>query len=85
MSKQYTNLKCPSCGKKGNYETDPNLEIYCTKCGLIIQSKYPYTAGIRFDTLTYILLKKESEKQEKRRQKWLRRYLNDRNKKLQKI
>ena len=82
MSKKYTNLKCPSCGKKGKYETDPNLEVYCIHCGLIIESQYPYVAGKRFDTLSYILLKKDLEKQEKRREKWLRRYLNGRTKKL---
>lgn len=82
MSNKYTNLKCPACGKKGKYETDQNLEVYCTECGLIIESPYPYVAGIKFDTLSYILLQKDLKKQEKRREKWLRRYLNGRTRKF---
>lgn len=39
--------KCPSCQTTGEYETDPNLNVYCKKCGLIIETPYPYTAGLK--------------------------------------
>ena len=78
-------LICPECGTKGQYETDPNLEVYCIHCGLIIHSPYPYCAGIRYNTLEYILLNKKEENKQKRlnRKRW--RKENDRIKKLQKI
>lgn len=39
---------CPSCHTTGKYKTDKRGETYCTQCGLIIDSKYPYTAGNRY-------------------------------------
>lgn len=42
--------KCPSCQTTGEYDTDTNLNIYCKKCGLIIETPYPYTAGTKHDT-----------------------------------
>lgn len=39
---------CPSCLTIGEYETDNNLNTYCKRCGLIIETPYPYTAGNRF-------------------------------------
>lgn len=52
-------LKCPSCNTIGEYETDDRLETYCKKCGLIIESPYPYTAGNRYDLLSDILYKRK--------------------------
>lgn len=42
--------ECPICQNKGNYTTD--FETYCNKCGCIITTPYPYTAGIKHKTLT---------------------------------
>lgn len=39
--------KCPSCQTIGEYETDENLNIYCKKCGLVIETPYPYSAGFK--------------------------------------
>ena len=80
-NKPYSNLICPDCEVKGDFEQDTNEEVYCIHCGLIIKSPYPYSAGIRFKTLTEILDEKRNERKEKRR--WRRE--NDRLKKLQKI
>ncbi len=80
-NKPYSNLICPDCEVKGDFERDDNKEVFCIHCGLVIQSPYPYSAGIRFYTLTEILDEKRNEKiQEKR---WRRE--NDRLKKFQKI
>ncbi|WP_296874628.1 hypothetical protein [uncultured Methanobrevibacter sp.] len=35
---------------------DDNEEVFCNHCGLVIESPYPYSAGIRFKTLNDILL-----------------------------
>ena len=80
-NKPYSNLKCPECREKGDFEVDNNEEVYCTHCGLIIQSPFPYSAGIRFKTLTDILFEKRIERFEKRR--WRKEYA--RIKKFQKI
>lgn len=80
-NKPYSNLECPDCGVEGDFERDDNEEVYCVHCGLIIQSPYPYTAGIKFKTLTEILDEKRNEELNNRR--WRRE--NDRLKKLQKI
>lgn len=48
---------CPSCESVGEFETDDNLETYCTHCGLIVESQYPYTAGVKYDLLQDILFK----------------------------
>jgi len=61
----YSNLVCPECENKGEYEKDDNEEVYCIHCGLVIKSAYPYTAGIRFKTLTEILDDKKREEIEK--------------------
>ena len=39
--------KCPSCSTIGEYETDNNLNVYCKVCGLIIETPYPYSAGLK--------------------------------------
>lgn len=57
----YSNLVCPECENKGEYEKDHNEEVYCKNCGLVIESPYPYTAGIRFKTLTEMLEDKKNE------------------------
>lgn len=80
-NKPYSNLKCPECGEKGDFEQDDNEEVYCVHCGLVIQSPYPYSAGFRFKTLTEILEDKRNEKMKIKR--WRRE--NARLKKLQKI
>jgi len=45
-------IKCPQCQHR-NYETDPHkAETYCKKCGLIIITSYPYTAGKKHKTIS---------------------------------
>lgn len=80
-NKPYSNLYCPECGSKGEYQIDDNEEIFCTHCGLVITSPFPYSAGIKFKTLNEILDDKRNEKYLNR--KWRRE--NDRIKKFQKI
>ena len=80
-NKPYSNLVCPDCENKGEYMRDDNEEVYCIHCGLIIESPYPYTAGIRFKTLTEILDDKRNEEIDIKR----RRRENERLKKFQKI
>ena len=80
-NKPYENLECPDCGEKGDYQRDDNEEVYCIHCGLIIESPYPYTAGLRFKTLTEILDDKRNEELENKR--WRKEY--DRIKKFQKV
>ena len=70
----YSDLVCPDCESKGQYERGDNEEVYCKNCGLVIESPYPYTAGVRFKTLAEILQDKKDEEIEKeyRRQKiWI--------------
>ncbi len=55
-NKPYSNLICPVCGVKGDFMRDDNEEVFCNHCGLVIESPYPYSAGIRFKTLNDILL-----------------------------
>ncbi len=80
-NKPYSNLKCPECGVKGDYEVDDNEEVYCIHCGLVIQCPFHYSAGIRFKSLTDILYEKRLERFNKRR--WRRE--NARVKKFQKV
>ena len=80
-NKPYSNLKCPECDNKGDFMVDDNDEVYCIHCGLVIVSPFPYSAGIRFKTLTEILDEKRTEKYVNNR--WRRE--NDRIKKFQKI
>lgn len=80
-NKPYSNLECPECDNKGDFIQDDNGEVYCVHCGLVIESPYPYVAGIRFKTLSEILDDKRKEKIENRR--WRRE--NARLKKLQKV
>lgn len=80
-NKPYSNLECPECEVKGEFEQDDNEEVYCTHCGLVIESPYPYCAGIRFKTLVEILDDKRNEEIKDKR--WRRE--NARIKKLQKI
>ena len=77
-NKPYSNLECPLCGVKGDFMRDNNEEVFCNHCGLVIESPYPYSAGIRFKTLTEILIDKRNERIEKSR--WRRE--NDRIKKF---
>lgn len=44
-------IMCPCCGTVGEYEVDNNLNTHCKKCGLIIDSPYPYCAGIKYKLL----------------------------------
>ena len=81
VNNPYSNLKCPECDNKGDFEQDKNEEVYCTHCGLVIESPYPYSAGFRFKTLADILLEKRTERIIKKR--WRREYV--RYKKFQKI
>ena len=80
-NKPYSNLECPECDNKGDFIQDDNGEVYCVHCGLVIESPYPYVAGIRFKTLSEILDDKRKEKIENRR--WRRE--NARLEKLQKV
>ena len=80
-NKPYSNLKCPECGVKSEFEVDNNEEVYCTHCGLVIQSPFPYSAGIRYNILIDILIQKRIERFNKKR--WRREYA--RIKKFQKI
>ena len=73
----YSNIKCPECEKIGDYVNDDNDEVYCSHCGLVIKTSYPYTAGIRFKTLTEIL---EDERNEEKRRRFYGRI-----KKFQKV
>ena len=61
-----SNLVCPACENKGQYEENEDGEICCKNCGLVIKSQYPYTAGIRFKTLTEMLDDKKNEEIEER-------------------
>ncbi len=80
-NKPYSNLECPECDNKGDFIQDDNGEVYCVHCGLVIESPYPYVAGLRFKTLPELLDDKIKEKIEKKR--WRRE--NARLKKLQKV
>jgi len=73
-NKPYSNLECPLCGVKGDFTRDNNEEVFCIHCGLVIESPYPYSAGIRFKTLEDILLDIKMKE--------LRRRENDRIKKF---
>lgn len=77
-NKPYSNLKCPECRVKGDFEIDNNEEVYCTHCGLVIQSPFPYSSGMRYNTLIDILIQKRIERFNKKR--WRRE--NDRIKKF---
>ena len=81
VNKPYSNLECPECDNKGDFEPDDNEEVYCIHCGLVIESPYPYSAGLKFKTLVEILDEKRKEKIDNKR--WRRE--NDRLKKFQKI
>ena len=80
-NKPYSNLKCTECGVKGDFEVDDSEEVYCTHCGLVIESPFPYSAGMKYKTLTDILFDKRIERFKKRR--WRRE--NARVKKFQKV
>ena len=80
-NKPYSNLECPECDNKGDFIQDDNGEVYCFHCGLVIESPYPYSAGLKFKTLVEILDEKRKEKIDNKR--WRRE--NDRLKKFQKI
>ena len=54
-------IECPYCGKKGQFVEDEKEDIYCTYCGLIIQTNYPYVAGFKIKTLTEFLLETEEK------------------------
>ena len=41
VNKPYSNLECPECDNKGDFERDDNEEVYCIHCGLVIESPYP--------------------------------------------
>ena len=79
-NKPYSNLKCPNCQNKGDFISEDE-EVYCEHCGLLIQTSYHYTGGIRFKTLTEILDDVRYERFLNRR----RRRENERIKKFQKI
>ena len=62
----YENIKCPQCNNIGEYTTDNQENTYCTKCGLIIQTQYPYVAGNKIKTLTDIQIEKKLQKDKER-------------------
>ena len=45
----------------------PYSNLECIHCGLVIESPYPYSAGIRFKTLTEILDDKRNTEIKNRR------------------
>ena len=61
-----SNLICPVCENKGQYEENKDGEFCCKICWLVIRSQYLYTAGIRFKTLTEMIEDKKNEKFEER-------------------
>lgn len=65
--KPFSNLKCPECRVKGDFDIDNNEEVYCIHCGLVIQTPFHYSGGIRYKTLSDILYEKRIERFEKRR------------------
>ena len=77
-NKPYSNLKCPECDNKGDFIRDDSEEVYCIHCGLVIESPYPYSGGMKFKTLSEILDDKRIEKMKIKR--WRRE--NDRLKKF---
>lgn len=68
-NKAYSNLKCPSCGIEGDFSKDKNEEVACDHCGLVIESPYPYSAGLKFKTLDEILQDQRLEEMKKERWK----------------
>ena len=70
--KSHPILTCPNCYSNKGYEKDDNEEVSCKNCGLVISSPYPYSAGIRFKTLTQIFEEKENENRENYR--WRKYY-----------
>lgn len=80
-NKPYSNLKCPSCGVEGDFSKDHCEEVACNHCGLVIESPYPYSAGLRFKTLVEILDDERNEEMNVKR--WRKEY--ERIKKLQKV
>lgn len=62
---------CPHCSHIGKYETDNNLNVYCKVCGLVIESPYPYTAGLKHwsfcDFIFHKRIREEKEKWKKKR------------------
>lgn len=40
---------CPECGGKGEYLTEDNDEITCTRCGLVLAGSIEYVAGVKVD------------------------------------
>ena len=63
----YEHQKCPQCETIGKYTTDNQENTYCTKCGLIIETQYPYVAGHKIKTLTDIQIENQQQKQ---KEKW---------------
>lgn len=66
-NKPYSDIKCPECDNKGDFTRDDHEEVYCLNCGLVIESPYPFCAGMKFKTLEDILLDKEIERINKAR------------------
>ena len=62
----YEHQKCPQCETIGKYTTDNQENTYCTKCGLIIETQYPYVAGHKIKTLTDIQIENQQKKQKER-------------------
>ena len=62
----YEHQKCPQCEQIGQYETDNQENTYCTKCGLIIETHYPYVAGNKIKTLTDIQIENQQTEQMER-------------------
>lgn len=66
----YEHQKCPQCETIGKYTTDNQENTYCTKCGLIIETHYKYTGGIKIKTLTDIQIENQQKEQMERWKKW---------------
>lgn len=62
----YKKFPCPTCKQKGQYTTDKQGNKYCTHCGTIIDSPYPYDAGIRHYTISDYLIQYKNERMVKK-------------------
>lgn len=60
---------CPQCKNQTYIQDIDKSETYCEKCGLIIQTAYPFTAGHKHKTLSDFQIEKINKKQNERMEK----------------
>ena len=61
-------FQCPICKRIGQYHKD-DYETTC-ECGLVLLTSYPYTAGIKFKTISDHTNKTKKQKKKRRKTKW---------------